>query len=109
MLMRRYTVIVGSQTYAAMTSELEKIGAYTAQADADGALTIEINGWDMAAPNADQLCLIQLVNTARIVVMDSLVPQSLEVQEQRAAIKPVGQDMQELRKFLRMDKRGRKC
>ena len=111
MVLKRYTMIIGPATLQQIEQELARISTFTTTVDSEGAKSYEVTQVHEAEITFNQRMLLDTVAAVRFIAIECLpfAPEQLTFDPARSPVKPAShQNMQELRKFLRLDRRARR-
>ena len=109
MVLKRYTMIIGPATLQQIEQELARIATFTTTVDSEGAKSYEVTQVHEAELTFNQRMLLATVADVRFIAVKSIAPEPLTCDPMRSPVKPAAeQNLQELRKFLRMDRRARR-
>ena len=107
-MVKPYTMIIHPNTLQHLEQELGRICIYTTGVDAEGAKSYEVMQVHEADLTFNQCGLLATVADVRFIPIRDIAPQSRTSDPVRSPVKPAShQNMQELRKFLRLDRRSR--
>lgn len=111
MVLNRYTMIIHPKTLQQIELALGEICTFTTAVDSEGAKSYEVTQMHEAEPTFNQLALLDTVAAVRFIPIEHLpyAPEPLTSDPVRSPVKPAShQNLQELRKFLRLDRRPRR-
>lgn len=112
MVLKHHTMIVHPATLEQMERALGKVCSFTTAVDAEGAKSYSVTNVHVCRDDltANQLCLLDLAASVRFIpIANPFASEPAGIKQARSPVKPaVHQNMQELRKFLRLDRRARR-
>lgn len=106
-MVKPYTMIVHPATLHQLELALGSICTFTTSVDAEGAKSYEVTQVNKSGPTFNQLGLLDTVSAVRFIPIRDIARQLLSSQPECSPVKAAShQNMQDLCKFLRLDRRA---